>query len=227
MAIICEDYNLLFIMSPRTACTAIGKVLCDRYGGQYLPKTDIVDKKRNIVVQQKHSTVNELIKYNLISEKELANLLKFTCVRNPFDSLVSLYIKKKTKYQPLLKDPNSWVNRLPNYAKDMEFCQNHSFNEWIVRKGLKGLIKRILLYKPSIFDEYTAKADILMRYEKLNEDFKTVLNQSGIEYDSQIPMINPTSEREHSDYRVYYSYLARKLVEITYYNDFKNYNYCF
>ena len=43
MAIICRKYKLLFIMTPRTACTAIGELLCDHYDGEFLPGEDILD----------------------------------------------------------------------------------------------------------------------------------------------------------------------------------------
>src|SRR6476659_9512318 len=111
MAIICRQYSLLFIMTPRTACTAIGDLLCTHYGGEFLPSEDVLDLQGFISVQKKHSTLQELFKHKILAPQEAKSLLKIAAVRNPFDSLVSLYYKQRLKYQPLLSDPSSWVNR--------------------------------------------------------------------------------------------------------------------
>ena len=227
MAIICRQYNLLFIMTPRTACTALGEVLCKQFGGEFLPQKDIVDSQGFIRVQKKHSTLTELLQNKLLTAEEVASFLKFTCIRNPFDNLVSIYIKKRYKYQPLLSDPSSWVHRIPHYAQDMEFCKNHSFDEWIIKHYSKGVIKRILCLKPSMYNEYTKGVDIIIRYENINIDFQNVLKKIGISFNSSIPVINRTDERLNADYRSHYSKLSKKLVEFVLYNDLKSYGYVF
>src|SRR5215204_1273441 len=143
MAIICRQHGLLFIMTPRTACTAIGELLCTYYGGEFVPSEDVLDDRGRITVQKKHSNLSELMKHNLIDREEAKSLLKVATVRNPFDTLVSLYFKQRYKYQPLLSDPTSWVNRSPAYAKNMSYAQTHSFNEWVLSKCGKQLLKRL------------------------------------------------------------------------------------
>jgi hypothetical protein len=208
-------------MTPRTACTAVGELLCNEFGGEYLPQEDIIDSKGFIRIQKKHSTLSELLENRLLTEKEASSLLKFACVRNPFDSLVSLYIKKKYKYQPLLSDPLSWVNRLPAYAQDMKFCVDHSFNDWIMKSCAKKVIKRALGMKPSMFHEFTEGM------ENINHDFQNVLKAAGISSGASIPVVNRTSERVDADYREYFSPFSRKIVEYVYDNDLKTYGYSF
>src|ERR1043166_3849265 len=125
MAIICREYGLLFIMTPRTACTAVGELLCNHYRGEFLPSEDILDEQGFIAVQKKHSTLTELIRHKILSPAAANSLLKIAAVRNPFDSLVSLYFKQRLKYQPLLADPTSWVNRSLGYASQMRYAQSH------------------------------------------------------------------------------------------------------
>ena len=120
-------------MTPRTACSAIGQVLINELGGHFFPEKDIFDVNGNRIVRHKHCTLNDLITNNLISEAELTSLFVFAGVRNPFDSLASLYVKKLTKYKELPSDPNSWVHKQPRYLDDLIFCQNHSFDEWIYK----------------------------------------------------------------------------------------------
>lgn len=227
MAIICRQYSLLFIMTPRTACTAVGDLLLRHYGGEYLPAQDILDANGRTRIQQKHNTVPELLKNALLTEKEAASLLKFASVRNPFDSLVSLYVKQRSKYQPLLNDPDSWVNRSPVYARNMRYAVNHSFNQWLFKKCRKQIIKRLLGVPPSMFCNYTKDVDAVMRYENLAEDLRAVFMRAGIPADVPIPVVNRTNERTGKDYRSYYSRAAALAVRMAFFDDLKRYDYAF
>jgi hypothetical protein len=95
MAIICRKYDLLFIMTPRTASTAIGELLCEYYDGEFLPAEDMLGSLGFISVQKKHSTLSQLFAHKLLSEREAKSLVKVAAVRNPFDSLASLYFKQR------------------------------------------------------------------------------------------------------------------------------------
>lgn len=214
-------------MTPRTACTAIAEVLCSEFGGEYLPQEDITDSQGAIRVQKKHSTLQQLLQNGLLDIDQAASLLKFCSVRNPFDSLVSLYIKEKYKYQPLLADPSSWVHGIPGYAKDMTFCRTHSFNSWIIKRHLERLLGRILGFKFSIFEDFTQGVDVVMRYENITKDFQNVLKKANISFRSSIPVVNPTTERPTADYRPYYSRLSRRIVEFVYDYDLNTYGYSF
>jgi hypothetical protein len=227
MAIICRDYKLLFIMTPRTACTAIGELLCEHYGGRFLPAEDILDSRGRILVQKKHSTLSELIRHRLLTREEAQSLLKITAVRNPFDSLVSVYFKQRFKYQPLLRDPASWVSRSPHYARRMKYAQKHSFNRWFFRISYRRLIRRLLLGHPSMFDDYTRGVDRILRYENLEQDLKEVFRRAGIPWKADLPVVNRTDERPDHDYRSFYSRPAALVAKFTYSQDLKRYRYQF
>src|SRR5438874_6689303 len=208
MAIICRQHGLLFIMTPRTACTAVGDLLCTHYGGEFIPSEDILDSHGFIAVQKKHSTLPELIKHKVLAPKEAKSLLKVAAVRNPFDSLVSLYFKQRSKYQPLLGDPSSWVNRLPGYAKNMRYARVRSFNRWVLRVSYRKLIKRLLGFRPSMFADHTRGVDMVMRYESIEADLSEVFRKAGMGSKADIPMVNRTDERANCDYRSCYSRVA-------------------
>ena len=226
MAIICRSYNLLFIMTPRTACTALGKLLLDEYGGEYIPKEDILDNNKIYEVQQKHSTLSQLINNKILSEKDASVLTKFTTVRNPFDSIVSGYIKKRLKNQPLLDDPNSWVYKLKGFTEDMKYAQNHSFDAWIFKNFKGGFVKRLLGYKPSMFRMFTTGIDEIIRFENIQDDFRRLLDKANISKKLEIPLINKTTERE-KDYKQYYSNFSRRFIEYVYKEDLIKYGYKF
>jgi hypothetical protein len=214
-------------MTPRTACTAIGDLLCEHYEGEFLPAEDILDSDGFISVQKKHSTLAELLEQKLLTTDEAHSLLKIAAVRNPFDSLVSLYLKKRYKYQPLLADPSSWVNRLPGYAKDTIFCQRHSFNAWGCKISCKKIIKRMLGLRPSLYAEHVRGVDVVLRYESIEQDLKNAFERAGIEWKADIPKVNRTDERTDRDYRSFYSWPAALAIGLAYGRDLKTYGYRF
>jgi hypothetical protein len=228
MAIICRQHGLLFIMTPRTACTAIGDLLCSSYGGEFIPPDDILDSSGRIRIQKKHSTLSELIGDGLLTEKDAESLLKFAAVRNPFDTLVSLYFKQRLKYQPLLADPNSWVNRLgPLYAKNMRYAQTHTFNQWVFKKCRRQFAKRLLGVPPSMFAGHTRGVDTVMRYERIEQDLQAVFQKAGIKAAARIPSVNRTIERNVREYRSSYTRAAAFAVKIAFRDDFATYGYTF
>lgn len=227
MAIICRRYNLLFIMTPRTACTAIGELLCKQYGGEFVPSEDILDSNGLISVQKKHSTLAELIRHRIITAQEAESLLKVAAVRNPFDSLVSLYFKQRLTYQPLLSDPTSWVNRSPRYVDYMRYARTHSFNQWIFKVCHRKLLKRLFGFRVSMYSEYTRGMDVVIRYESLEDDLTKVFKRLGIRFKVDIPTVNRTEERTDRNYRSCYSRPARLAVSFAYSDDLKKYGYKF
>lgn len=214
-------------MTPRTACTAIGGLLCEHYGGRFLPAEDILDSRGRIAVRKKHSNLEELVKHKILAPEEAKSLLKVAAVRNPFDTLVSLYFKQRFKYQPLLEDPNSWVNRAPTYTKNMRYAQNHSFNEWVFRKCSRQLIKRLLGFPSSMFVHYTKGTDMVMRYECIEQDLESVFRRVGMEPKAGIPVVNRTDERADRNYRSYYSRATALAVSLAFSDDLKTYGYKF
>jgi Sulfotransferase family len=214
-------------MTPRTACTAIGELLCEHYDGEFVPSEDILDSRGAILVDRKHSTLSQLIAQKLLTLAETESFLKVAAVRNPFDSLVSGYFKQRLKYQPLLNDPNSWVHRWPRYVAYMRYAQTHSFNQWVLKVSYRKLIKRLLGLRASMFADFTRGVDVVMRYESIEKDLKNTFNNAGIEWKADIPQVNRTDERTDRDYRSFYSRSAALAVGFAYSYDLKTYGYQF
>ena len=227
MAIICRRYRLLFIMVPRTGCTAIGELLCNHYGGEFVPSEDILDSDGMTLVDRKHCTLSDLVKYQALTHEDTKSMFRVAAVRNPFDSLVSLYFKQRSKYEPLLSDAMSWVNRSPRYAEYMDYARKHSFNQWVFKVCYRKLIKSLLGFGSSMFPEHTQDMDIILRYENLQNDLKRAFKRAGIAWKADIPVINRTVERDRRDYRGYYSWPARVAVSRAFADDLKKYRYKF
>ena len=69
MAIISRRHGYLFLMAPRTGCTAIGeRVLIPHFDGEYLPAEDVLADDGSIVAAKKHSTLEDLRRARLVSK---------------------------------------------------------------------------------------------------------------------------------------------------------------
>jgi hypothetical protein len=226
MAILCPRYGLLFIQAPRTACTAIEKLLLDRFDGRPLPAENILDAKGFVRVQRKHCTIPQLLAEGLIPADYKQRFTTVTAVRNPYDSLVSLYVKKRDGYQDRLSDPESWVHLVRGYVEDMEFCRNHSFEEWLFKRYSVSWITRLRgKGRRSLYGRYTEGVTAVMRFERLQQDFETVMRSLGVDGDVTIPTVNPT--RHRTAYQDYYTPKARALAEYVFKPDFERYGYTF
>jgi hypothetical protein len=226
MAIICREHNLLFIMTPRTACTAVGTILLSDLNGEFIPPENIVDKQNFFIVQRKHCTLADLMNNGILSQKQSDKLLKFTTVRNPFDNLVSRYEKLHSKYQPLIDDLDSWVYQVPGFVDNMHYCQNHSFNRWIQKTYLKTALKRLLGGKPSMYQKFTEGMDAVLHFENLQNELDQLSASASPRFKLSIPRINPTTQRS-ADYRKYYSTASRTLIQFALKDDLKQYGYKF
>ncbi len=229
MAIICRKFKLLFILTPRTGSSAVATALCHELEGEYLPAQDIVGESGRIAVPRKHTTLAQLERHGLMPPDERRNVFVFTCVRNPFDTLVSFYIKKAITYQPLLDNPNSFVHRIPGYVEDMRWAREHTFDEWIVRRYVPRLRDRFFGRRGgprSLFSTYVKGVDAVMRFEHLQADLDRVLQQAGVTQRVLVPSFNVTTERGR-DYRKYYSDRTRRIVESRFAEDLREYGYEF
>jgi hypothetical protein len=227
MAVVCRSHRLLFIQAPRTGCTAIEKLLFDRFGGEALPSANILDADEFFRVPRKHCSISQLLEEGLIPPNYRELFTTFTAVRNPYDSLASLYVKKREKYRPLLADKTSWIYKVPGYVEDMEFCHTHSFEEWIqMHYPVRWIDKVFGRGKRSLHERYTRGVQHVMRFERLQQDFEAVMRGCGVEGDLTIPNVNPTVQRK-AEYQSYYTPQARRTVEYVFSSDLEKYAYSF
>lgn len=227
MAIICQQHRLLFIQAPRTGCTAIEKLLVDHFGGESLPSEDILDSDGFVRVGRKHCTVKQLLDEKILPTDYATRYTTVTTVRNPFDSLVSLYVKKRESYQERLQDPASWVHRVRGYVEDMEYCRTHTFEEWLFKRYAVSPIDRLLGRRHrSLSGRYTDGVARVLRFERLQADFESVMRHLGIDGDLTIPSINITRQRRNT-FQDYYTPDARRLVEYVFGPELDRYGYTF
>jgi hypothetical protein len=224
MAVISREYGYLFIEAPRTGSTAIANgVLVKHLGGTPVLADHLRDAEGRLRVHQKHVTLAELVNNEVLTKDEVNRLFKFSAVRNPFDSLVSQYVKARTVYRRNLLDDPAYVAFQPRFAALLSAALTRTFPEWIDyrlrpkqwhRRWRQRAARRLGRSRTDA-GSFLEGVDFVMRFERVQEEFGDVLRRLGIEQRIEIPVMNVTDDRD-PDYRSYYDDRSRRLVAEVY-----------
>ena len=194
--------RFLFVHIPKTAGNSIQSALRDYSEDQLLAlrkEQDGIERfgLRNPKYKiKKHSTLREY--HDVLGEKQFRNLYRFTCVRNPWDRMVSYY------FTPTL-NPETWD-----------------------RKKFRGIVSKAVSvadYLRLDEDEKNpfANVDYIMRFENLADDFRIVCGRLDIP-PGVLPQYN-RSNREH--YSKYYDDELRELVRARFAAEIERFGYTF
>jgi Sulfotransferase family len=194
--------GFLFVHIPKTAGNSIQTVLRDYSEDQLVAlrkEQDGIERfgLRNPKYKiKKHSTLGEY--RDALGDEQFRNLYKFTCVRNPWDRMVSYY------FTPT-QNPESWS-----------------------REKFRGIISKAIsvadylrLYEGE--EDSFANVDYIIRFENLTDDFRTVCGRLAISPPT-LPQYN-RSAREH--YSKYYDDELRKFVRTRFAADIERFGYTF
>jgi sulfotransferase famil protein len=194
--------RFLFVHIPKTAGNSIQSVLSDYSEDQLVAlrkEQDGIERfgLRNPKYKiKKHSTLSEY--HGALGDEQFRNLYKFTCVRNPWDRMVSYYFTPTQK-------PETWD-----------------------RKKFRGIISKAVsmpeyLRLDNGEDDPFANVDYIMRFESLADDFRVVCKAIGISPPT-LPQYN-RSRRDH--YSKYYDDELRELVRSRFAAEIDRFNYTF
>src|ERR1041385_3725330 len=187
--VISDKHKYLFVEMYNTGSTSISNELCELYDG-----------KR---ILRKHSRYHEFLK---VATEDQKKYFVFSGIRNPMDSIVTVYSKMISNHKGKFTNPNDWVKN-GGYVKDRQLElykdvieNNLSFQDFF-RK-----------YYKLPFDKWSrldhARFDYLIRYENIESDFSAVLSKLNIEQKRPLPKLNTTKGKE--DFTHYYTPDVRK-----------------
>jgi Sulfotransferase family len=194
--------RFLFVHIPKTAGNSIQSVLRDYSEDQLvalrkeqdgIERFGLHNAKYNI---KKHSTLSEY--HEALGDERFRNLYKFTCVRNPWDRMVSYY-----------------------------FTPTQNAEAWN-RKRFRGIILKAVsvadyLRLDNGKEDPFANVNYIMRFESLADDFLAVCKAIDISPPT-LPQYNRSS-REH--YSKYYDDELRELVRTRFAAEIERFNYTF
>jgi len=226
LAVYSPRHRYIFFANPQTASKAIARTLQEALEGQPIPDREIT-LGGALVAKKHHATWRQLQEAGLMTREQLDGLFKFTSVRNPYDLLVSRYLKRKGRFveQP---EKYRWAQDNPKVKASMEAAQELPFPEWLAAQ-LKRRTEQDKTVKGPL--EYLDHADYVIRFEALQAGFDEVLQRLGI--DGPIPIVseNVTSERKQGGakrhYTEFYDDASRALVARAYAPILERFDYRF
>lgn len=218
MAVFSERYNYIFFANPQTASKAIAKTLIDKVDGKQMPEKEIT-RDGNLLVRKHHASYSQLVEADLMSAAKLDGMFKFTCVRDPFDQLVSKYLKHCER---LKNDETSypWLKKAKRgtIGVDEATVKNRGFALWLLH--LRERYVKTSKIEDNIMD-FLDHADLVLRFESLSDGFAEFLKRVGIEESIPIVEFNVTEARAEApkkkrNYADFYDPASVKLVETMY-----------
>ena len=194
--------RFLFVHIPKTAGNSIQSVLREYSEDQLIAlrkEQDGIERfgLRNPKYKiKKHSRLSEY--RDALGDEQFRSLYKFTCVRNPWDRMVSYY------FTPT-QNPETWNRK--------------KFREMISKAVSVADYLRLDAGEKDSF----ANVDHIMRFENLAEDFRAVCIAIGVSPPT-LPRYN-RSDREH--YSKYYDDELRELVRARFAPEIERFDYRF
>jgi Sulfotransferase family len=194
--------RFLFVHIPKTAGNSIQSTLRDYSEDQLVALRKEQDGIERFGLHnpnykiKKHSTLCDY--RDALGNEQFRSLYKFTCVRNPWDRMVSYY------FTPT-QSPEAWDRK--------------RFRE-IISKAVS--VADYLRLDPGEEDPF-ANVDYFLRFENLADDFRTVCGTLGIS-PATLPRYNRSS-REH--YSRYYDDELRELVRTRFAAEIERFGYTF
>jgi hypothetical protein len=199
---ISSQKRFLFVHIPKTAGNSIQSILRDYSEDELVAlrgEQDGIERfgLRNPKYKiKKHSTLAEY--KAALGEVQFGDLYKFTCVRNPWDRMVSYY-----------------------------FTPTQNMAAWDRKKFRKAIVKALsvadYLRLDKVEEDPFGNVDYVMRFENLADDFRTVCGTLGIS-PTTLPRYNRSS-REH--YSKYYDEELRELVHARFAAEIERFGYIF
>jgi hypothetical protein len=194
--------RFLFVHIPKTAGNSIQTALRDYSEDQLIALRKEQDGIERFGLRnpnykiKKHSTLAEY--RDALGTEQLRNLYKFTCVRNPWDRMVSYY-----------------------------FTPTQNSEAWD-RKKFRAMISKAVsvadyLRLDKREEDPFSNVDYIIRFENLANDFRNVCGKLGIS-PTALPRYN-RSTREH--YSKYYDEELRDLVRTRFAAEIERFGYTF
>jgi Sulfotransferase family len=194
--------RFLFVHIPKTAGNSIQSVLRDYSEDELVALRNEQDGVERFGLRnpkykfKKHSTLAEY--RDALGETEFGNLYKFTCVRNPWDRMISYYFTPTQKTE-------TWDRK--KFRK--------------VISGALSVAEYLRLDKRE--GDPFGNVDYVMRFENLTDDFRAVCAALDIS-PTILPKYN-RSNREH--YSKYYDEELRELVRERFAAEIERFGYVF
>ena len=211
MGILSRELGVLFIQTPHTGSTAIGKLLRQRFAGVRIPSPPESGAGDGTV---KHATLDEIMAAGLITADERSGLIVAAGVRNPWDHVVTVFMRAQS-------GQGNWKGRRTQ-PRELEF------EPWLHARYAPALKQRMRGQVPHRPKDYISGADHIIRFEHLQEDFDGLMRRVDAP-PVEVPRVNVTAAKEEAarHWSTYYSPASQALVAEAYRDWIERFRYRF
>jgi hypothetical protein len=203
--VISKRYKFIFIELPQTATTAIAKELCQNFDCMSL--------------LGKHSTYYEYCK---AATKEELEYVTVGTIRNPLDQIVSKFFKYKddknyneafSKGDIKRKGYGSFLRKLLSTRRNKKRWEyitenNPSFEDYFLKYYTLPYSDWSILHHKQF--------DYIIRFERLNDDYKRVFRQIGVPVERDLPRTNVTVKKKKDFWSYFESDRAKKRAKLVF-----------
>ena len=191
---ISHKYKCIFIAIPKTASSSICNALIDKENNPGC-QPDLIDTEEFSWGSHRHHTLEDVYDPKLIS----ATYFKFAFVRNPWDRVLSAYMRNHGRVQTLHKNFSTYIlNGMTQYGNDKE---DQPHGNQIIDSFYGDQLSRIQI-------NGKVGLDFVGRYENLEEDFLHIAELLQLD-DKKLPHLKKTA---HEHYPQYYTSETQEII---------------
>jgi hypothetical protein len=221
--IVSDSNKFIFIHIPRTAGTYVSKKICNSLGvkkwREFIgePKK-LINREGNALgncysgeyseyESNKHITAKNL--KNKIGKKKWKSYFKFAFIRNPWDRILSIYLKKRREA--------TGIRRF--LFENSKF----KFNSYVILKYGLG-VGKVMRQTEYVEDENGhIIVDYIGRYEKLEKDLEKIYEKLMLESRQE----EPYDGTENVSYKNYFLNMTKRIVKKKFRKEIEKFDYTF
>ena len=203
-----------FIHIPRTGGTSLVEIFgkkskydLENLSGHY--------KKNKLLYVLTHCTIKNLVDLGLIKQENLKNFYTFTCVRNIFDKLVSIYFQYGGSDR--FSSFDKFINEISIY---LEKWKTRDIYEPTLSTAIDNLF---IPQKEFICINNEVVVNEIFRFEQ----YENMINKVSIILNRPAKDMRRLNKTNHKDYRHYYSLENKAKVEQMYKEDIDFFGFVF
>ena len=174
--VVCHELKFVFIEIPHTGSHSITQELLEHFPCER--------------ILRKHANISQF--FGQATEQE-RGYFKFATVRNPLDTAVTDYCKLEGNHKGQYTNPAALLvnggHVTDEHLKQFQFIHenNADFGDFMLKFRNKVYHNWFLLGAEQM--------DFIIRFENLQEDYKTALQKIGVQLPRELPHVNPTKKK--------------------------------